>query len=137
MSLAALLERVLQGRVGNKSRACTALASLIGARNIPSIRSRLRTPPGNAELTVSQNSRSRATRRSGGLPAMSAEFMARGNTGDPVGLKLRLLERLEHATLIGAQRAATLQHEHAFFVVCRRVRHSPNSQRYVSPRVGY
>jgi hypothetical protein len=60
-----------------------------------------------------------------------------GNAGDPVGLKLRLLQRLEHATLISAQRAATLQHEHAFFAVCRRVRHSPNSQRHVSPRVGY
>ena len=60
----------------------------------------------------SQNSHSAASRRSGGLPAISAALIApMRDAGHPVRLQPRFVQGLVDAALIGAQRAAALQHQ--------------------------
>ena len=73
---------------------------------------------GAAAETRSQNVRSRSTRRAGGLPAMSAALIAPiDNAGDPIGRETRFGETFVRAGLVGAERAAALQHEHRVVVL--------------------
>jgi hypothetical protein len=68
------------------------------------------------ELTKCQNSA--GTRLSGGLPAISAELMAPIEVpATLVGLYFGIVQCLEDTGPVGTESAATLQHEHAFFLV--------------------
>ena len=98
------------------SIAIVALVSLtvLRARRSKRRRSGERRGANGNDETRSQNSRSRSTRRSGGLPAISAALIAPIEMpATQSGVSPSLGERLVHAGLVGAERAAALQHEDA------------------------
>ena len=68
--------------------------------------------PRTGALTASQNSCNFSTRFSGGFPAIKAGVdRADRNAGYPVGMQVCLSKCLIDASLVGAEGAATLQHE--------------------------
>ena len=77
-----------------------------------------KTPQKSGRSTRRQNSLSRARRSSGLLPVMMAgvDGADRG-ADDPVRLDARLVQGLIDAALIGAERAAALEHEHDLAVI--------------------